>query len=115
MRRLFVHLPPFERNWNELGLCDDDLCMLQFTLILQPEKGHVIPGTHGIRKIRWGAYGSGKRSVLRVFYADFPDCGRIYLITLLHKSETTDLTKSQQQILAAMMLELNRVLRRNLA
>lgn len=111
MQRLFIHLPPFERRWKELELGDDSLRLMQLSLMLYPESGDVIPGTHGIRKIRWAVDGKGKRGGLRIFYVDFPEFGITYLITLLRKSDTADLTREQQQLLSAMVLELSRALR----
>jgi len=39
---------------------------LQDALILRPEAGDLIQGTEGLRKIRWGTEGRGKRGGLRV-------------------------------------------------
>ena len=35
-------------------LGDDDYRALQIALLLRPEQGPVIPGSGGLRKIRWG-------------------------------------------------------------
>jgi hypothetical protein len=39
---------------------------LQQSLIVNPEAGDVIPGSGGVRKLRWGVAGRGKRGGLRV-------------------------------------------------
>ncbi|MFO1393633.1 MAG: hypothetical protein U1F09_07745 [Steroidobacteraceae bacterium] len=47
-------------------LDDDEYRALQQTLIQQPEAGPVIPGTGGVRKLRWAAQGRGKRGGYRI-------------------------------------------------
>ena len=49
-------------------LTDDEYAVLQQSLIANPEAGDVIPGSGGVRKLRWGAAGHGKRGGLRVIY-----------------------------------------------
>lgn len=39
-------------------------------LAFNPEAGDAIPGTGGIRKVRWAVAGKGKRGGLRVIYAE---------------------------------------------
>jgi putative transcriptional regulator len=48
------------------ALDDDDYGALQITLLLRPEQGPLIPGSGGLRKMRWGGKGTGKRGGLRV-------------------------------------------------
>ncbi len=50
------------------SLDDDEYRALQLTLLLRPEQGPLIPGSGGLRKIRWGKEGRGKRGGLRVIY-----------------------------------------------
>ena len=51
-------------------LDDDDFRGLQNLLMLQPEAGDSIPGTGGLRKLRFAdaRRGKGKRGGLRVIY-----------------------------------------------
>jgi len=35
--------------------------LLQKQLIIRPESGKVIPGSSGLRKLKWSGYGHGKR------------------------------------------------------
>jgi len=59
--RLFTHL---------LGryLSDDEYAELQLQLAADPERGAVVPGSGGVRKLRWGVQGRGKRGGVRVIY-----------------------------------------------
>jgi hypothetical protein len=38
-------------------LNDDDYRRLQMILVIRPDTGDLIPGSGGLRKIRWGAQG----------------------------------------------------------
>ncbi len=55
MRRTFVGLPYFEKEWKRLGLTDDDRRALENELIVNPTKGVLIAGTN-----RRGANGTGR-------------------------------------------------------
>ncbi|MGC1817036.1 MAG: hypothetical protein WA900_05215 [Casimicrobiaceae bacterium] len=49
-------------------MSDDEYVRLQQALVEVPEAGAVIPGSGGIRKMRWGVADRGKRGGLRVIY-----------------------------------------------
>ncbi len=51
-----------------------------------PEAGDVVPGSSGIRKIRWACKGHGKRGGVRVIYFATPAKGLIWLLTIYAKS-----------------------------
>jgi mRNA-degrading endonuclease RelE of RelBE toxin-antitoxin system len=41
---------------------------LQMALLLRPEQGALIPGSGGLRKLRWSAKGRGRRGGCRIIY-----------------------------------------------
>jgi len=59
---------------------------LQQSLIVNPEAGDVIPGSGGVRKLRWGVAGRGKRGGLRVIYFLRLRQGEIWMLTLYAKN-----------------------------
>ena len=63
----FVETPIFTKEVVDL-LDDDEYRALQLALIFRPEQGAIIPGSGGLRKLRWGGKGKGKRGELRVIY-----------------------------------------------
>ena len=63
----FVETKLFTRLVQEY-LSDDEYSRLQQALAAAPEVGSVIPGSGGVRKMRWGVAGRGKRGGLRVIY-----------------------------------------------
>jgi mRNA-degrading endonuclease RelE of RelBE toxin-antitoxin system len=64
---LFIETPTFTRRIQQV-LSDDEYRLLQQELTERPEGGKIIPGSGGLRKIRWGLPGSGKRGGIRVIY-----------------------------------------------
>jgi hypothetical protein len=67
-------------------LSDDEYRKLQQALIDDPELGAVIPGSGGIRKVRWGIAGRGKRGGLRIIYFLRVRQGQIWMLTLYPKN-----------------------------
>jgi hypothetical protein len=51
-----------------LYLDDEEYGELQQSLMQNPEAGAVVPGSGGVRKLRWRRTGAGKRGGLRVIY-----------------------------------------------
>ncbi len=50
-----------------------------------PEAGDVIPGSGGLRKVRWSVAGMGKRSGARVIYFVRNARGELVLVTVYNK------------------------------
>jgi hypothetical protein len=55
-------------------------------LIEQPEAGDVVPGSGGVRKLRWRAPGRGKRGGYRVIYFARVERGVIWMLTIYPKN-----------------------------
>lgn len=90
-----VELPGFSRTAGSM-LTTEEIDGLIFYLAQHPDDGDVIPGTGGLRKMRWGARGKGKRGGARVIYY-FRDLNMpLYLLTLFGKGERIDLSSSDK-------------------
>ena len=64
-------------------------------LAKHPDAGDVVPGSGGLRKVRWKRAGSGKSGGVRVIYfIRFAD-GEIVLLTMYAKARLDNLTGSQ--------------------
>jgi len=81
----FVETKLFTRLVQEY-LSDEEYSQLQLALIANPEGGSVIPGSGGVRKMRWGIGGRGKRGGLRVIYYLRTRQGQIWMLTLYRKN-----------------------------
>jgi hypothetical protein len=106
MTREFVMMPEFDRQWQKMGLGDDELRELQETLLQNPKAGDVVPGTGKLRKIRIAFKGQGKRGGGRVAYVDFTVYETVYLITAYPKNEKDDLSKAERNEIAKVIVRL---------
>jgi mRNA-degrading endonuclease RelE of RelBE toxin-antitoxin system len=76
-------------------LSDDEYRLFQNMLMERPDAGKVIPGSAGLRKLRWAAEGRGKRGGLRVIYYWFTARGSILLLFIYPKNVQDNLTPDQ--------------------
>lgn len=67
-------------------LSDDEYAAMQQFLIVNPEAGDVIPASGGVRKLRWGVAGRGKRGGLRVIYLLRRRHDEVWMLTLYAKN-----------------------------
>jgi len=82
----FIEASAFTRYVYEY-LSEDEYVGLQIYLFRHPEAGRVIPGSGGIRKVRWALSGKGKRGGVRVIYYFKRQDDEIWLLTIYSKSE----------------------------
>ena len=75
-----IELSKFERAARELFSATEKQTLLDF-VIGHPETGDVIPGTGGMRKMRWTSKGRGKRGGARVVYYYFVRGETIFFVT----------------------------------
>ncbi len=67
-------------------LSDDEYAKLQAFLNARPDAGAIVPGSGGVRKVRWGTAGRGKRGGLRVIYYLRSAKGQIWMLTIYGKN-----------------------------
>lgn len=75
----------------------------------EPTCGDVIPGSGGLRKVRVGRDGIGKRGGTRVVYYFYNENFPILLLALFAKNEKSDLTSAEKREFAASMREIVRL------
>lgn len=73
---------------------DDELDQFVNWIALNPLAGDVIPGSGGIRKVRWAASGRGKRGGARVIYYNVMKHGTIWLLMAYTKAKLDNLPSS---------------------
>ncbi len=118
MKAVFIESTEFTK-WVAEFLSDDAYAALQQELMDQPEKGDVMPGCGGLRKVRIAApqRGKGKRGGSRVIYLHVPEAKWFFLLDIYGKDEQDDLSATEKKFLAQLVDELKHqaraALRRN--
>ena len=82
----FIESAVFERLC-ALYLDDDEYAELQQFMMERPEAGSVVPGSGGVRKLRWKRKGMGKRGGLRVIYYVRYQPNEFWMLTLYAKAK----------------------------
>ena len=101
---VFIEASLFTKKLKDY-LNDEQYNALQSLLMENPVTGVLIPGTGGLRKIRWSLKGKGKRSGVRVIYYWQKSEYQICLLTIYAKNEMKDLSASDKKALKQMIGE----------
>jgi len=91
---IIVETPIFTRRIQSI-LSDDEYRILQAQLVQNPDTGKIIPGSGGLRKLRWSAGGHGKRGGIRIIYYWFVSLGVVLMLFAYPKNEQDDLAPDQ--------------------
>jgi mRNA-degrading endonuclease RelE of RelBE toxin-antitoxin system len=94
---VFIETSVFTADVKTL-LPDDSYAGLQRELIARPDAGDLIPGTGGLRKIRWRLPGQGKRGGARVIYYWRASQSQILLLAIYGKGTKDDLTADEKKL-----------------
>jgi hypothetical protein len=101
---LFLETPVFTRQIKSL-IDDDAYLQLQAMLMARPDAGELIQGSGGLRKVRMGLSGRGKRSGARVIYYWMRDRACIFMLLAYAKNDMADLGPAEIRMLAALVEE----------
>jgi hypothetical protein len=112
MKRLFITTNEFWNLWVSIGFNDEDIRCLEDELIERPDAGKVIPGTGGLRKLRWQRKGMGKRSGIRVLYVDFLKYEQLHFISLIKKSEKENISITDKKTISNLIKKIEKKLER---
>lgn len=98
--------PVFDKKAKKILTAESIDSLLDY-LEVHPEKGDLIKGTGGIRKLRWqsGKTNKGKSGGVRVLYHYSKDV-LVILITLYSKSEKDDISDEERNQLKKLMPKL---------
>lgn len=99
--------PTFSRQASKLFDRDQKRALIDF-LAANPESGDEIPGTGGVRKLRFAASGRGKRGGARVIYYYLDETMPIHALLDYAKSATTDMNSAEKRSVAALAAELKK-------
>jgi len=104
----FVETTTFTRQITDLG-SDDDYAKFQAEITLRPDKGNLLVGCGGVRKVRMAAKGKGTSGGARVLYLYLSNRHLIYFLYLFTKGEAENISaegkKAVRQIAEQIKLE----------
>jgi hypothetical protein len=91
---VFIEDHGFQKRRKDL-LDDDELFELLEWLALHADAGRIIPGSGGLRKMRWAGKGHGKSGGMRVIYFWWLADDRVLLLDIYAKNKQEDLTAAE--------------------
>jgi hypothetical protein len=95
---VIIEASVFTRRVREL-LADEEYRNLQVSLVNRPNSGAVIPGSGGLRKVRWSLPGRGKQGGVRAIYYWAVKQEQLLMLFVFAKNERDDLSSDQLKIL----------------
>ena len=99
---IFIETPVFTRQIKAL-VEDEEYRLLQLRLVANPDAGDLMPRSGGLRKIRVGVTGRGKRGGARVIYYWVTARSQIYMLLAYAKNAQEDLSEQQLRTLRALV------------
>ncbi len=100
-----VEMRGFMREISSL-LSPEEVNALIDHIAFHPEGGVVIPGTGGMRKMRWSGQGKGKSKGLRIIYLYHDLNMPVYLLAVYSKGEALRLSKREELQMAKLAGEI---------
>jgi hypothetical protein len=94
-----VETPPYLADAERL-FSDDERADIVDQVAADPRCGVVIPGSGGIRKLRVGIAGRGKRGGARIIYLFGGDDVPVFLLAAFAKNEKADLTSAERMAMS---------------
>ena len=100
-----IELAGYQRRAEQLLTPDEQDAVVDL-IAHDPTCGDLIAGTGGLRKVRIGRGGTGKRGGARVIYYYYNDAFPAVLMALYAKNEKADLTARDKKGLAGTLKEI---------
>ena len=97
--------PIFTRQTEKLFSDEDKRELIDF-LAENPLAGDEIPGTGGVRKLRFAASGRGKRGGARVIYYFLDETMPLYALLAYAKNAQDDMTPDEKRVVVALVVAL---------
>ena len=95
----------FTRQASALWTDDERAEFVDF-IARNPEAGDLIPATGGVRKVRWGRRGSGKRGGVRIIYFYHNRGMPLYLVMINAKAGRDDLSPGPRRTVQGLVVRL---------
>ncbi len=90
-----VELPEFLRQASGMWSEEERSSFVDY-IAANPTAGVVIEGAGGVRKVRWGREGMGKRGGVRIVYYYHDDEMPLFLVSVFTKTSKADLSAAEK-------------------
>ena len=106
----FIESRLFTRRLHDLAsdAADELLRAIQSELDQKPDRGAMVPGLGGVRKVRMSGRSKGKRGGYRCLYLYLEKRQHIHLLILLAKNEQEDATAEQKSQIREWVAEIKK-------
>lgn len=101
MMQSVAETPIFTRQTEKLFTEDEKRELIDF-LAENPLAGDEIPGTGGVRKVRFAASGRGKRGGARIIYYYLDDTMPLYALLAYAKNDQGDMTPDEKRAVSTL-------------
>jgi hypothetical protein len=102
----FARTNRYLKDLKRLRIGSEEQASLELAIASDPTAGDLIQGTGGIRKLRFGFGGRGKRGGGRAIYFLWVSEDTAIMLTAYAKNEQDDLSAADRKALAAIVKEL---------
>jgi hypothetical protein len=92
-----VETETFLASAARLGINETERAALVIYLAANPELGAVVPGTGGVRKLRWALPGRGKSGGARVIYYYHNESIPLYALNIYAKNQKANLSAAEKK------------------
>lgn len=94
------------KRLRKLGASDADITVMENMIAAEPGIGDVIPGSGGMRKVRFGYAGTGDRGGGRTIYYVVLLADTTYLLVAYPKVDKDDLTAKELKLFKTLVKDL---------
>jgi len=96
----------YAKDLKRMGVSDLEQLTLESAIAENPEAGVLIPGLEGLRKIRFGIRGKGKRGGGRAIYYLMISDDAALMLAAYAKNEQEDLSHEQKKAILTLLKEM---------
>ena len=116
MRYTFIALRLFTSLAKAYQLTIDDLRAIEMSIMEGPGRSPVIPGSGGVRKMRFASErsGGGKSGGFRICFLAIEEHRHVYLFTLYAKADAQNITGEQKRQMADVVHEIKKLYRKRI-
>lgn len=108
----FIELRAFSKRWDDLGLTDKEMSLLQALIMIDPTSSPIIEGTGGLRKMRCGRGNKGKSDGFRVCYVYYEEFKIVLMVIIYAKNEQDNIPDAQKPAIRKIIERIHRELDR---